>query len=404
MAAPARADIYDDNPAAASRGNNDIHVFTRAPDGATLWRTGNGTSWRDWSSLEGFAISGPAAAAYGSAVNVFVTGGDGAVYQNAYVDGSWRGWASLGGLLASAPAAAWRRGPLNYFDIAAKGTDNSIYLKTFVPGTGWSAWASLGGNLTSGPALVSQSDGIVNVFARGPDCTLYQRAWTGSQWSDWISLGGCIIGAPTAVSRGPNQLDVYARGGGNAIYQRHWDSVGGWAGWALVDPTGVDSSAAATSDNEGREHLFARSGSRLSVKAWTAGAGWTAWNNLGPAALPAPTLPPPPPVTPPAPAPDGEVSLEAGVRCTPPGGRARVSIKVRKKQGAPKPRVQRIVFFTKGKGRVVRVDRKAPFVVRIKVNRPAGATGRVYARVYYRRSKHGALHRKTVSRRYSVCR
>ena len=58
----------------------------------------------------------------------------------------------------------------------------------------------------------------------------------------------------------------------------------------------------------------------------------------------------------------------------------------------------------KGKGRSVRVDRKSPFIVHIKINRPAGSTGRVYARVHYRRSAHGKLHQKTVSRRYTVCR
>ena len=64
----------------------------------------------------------------------------------------------------------------------------------------------------------------------------------------------------------------------------------------------------------------------------------------------------------------------------------------------------KIVFFTKGKGRKIRMDRKSPFVVRIQINRPAGSTGRVYARVYYKRSARGKLHRKTVSRRYTVCR
>ena len=54
--------------------------------------------------------------------------------------------------------------------------------------------------------------------------------------------------------------------------------------------------------------------------------------------------------------------------------------------------------------RAVRIDRRSPFVVRMKINRPAGSTGRVYARVHYRRSAKGKLHRKTVSRRYTVCR
>ena len=92
------------------------------------------------------------------------------------------------------------------------------------------------------------------------------------------------------------------------------------------------------------------------------------------------------------------------MRCTPAGGRLRVSIKVRKPKGAKRARVSKIVFYTKGKRRAVRSDRKSPFVVRIRINRPAGSTGRVYARVYYRRSAKGKLHRKTVSRRYTVCR
>ena len=91
------------------------------------------------------------------------------------------------------------------------------------------------------------------------------------------------------------------------------------------------------------------------------------------------------------------------MRCTPPGGRLRVNITIRKRKGTAKPRVSRIVFYTKGRGRSVRVDRKSPFVVRMKVNRPAGKSGRVYARVYFRRSAKGKLHRKTVSRRYTVC-
>jgi len=142
--------------------------------------------------------------------------------------------------------------------------------------------------------------------------------------------------------------------------------------------------------------LFARHGAGLALDAFGAGA-WSGWADLGPAAVPVPTTPAPP-------APDGELNLEAGLSCTPAGGKLRVSIAVRKRPGQAKARVQRIVFYTKGKGRKVRVDRKAPFAVRIAINRPAGTSGRVYARVYYRRSKHGKLHDKTVSRRYVVCR
>jgi hypothetical protein len=402
VAGTARADVYDDNPAAASRGQGDVSVFARAADGSTLWRALDGESWTAWSSLGGSATSGPAAAAYGSAINVFIRGTDGATYQNTLGDGRWSGWTSLGGYSTSAPAAMRRRGPLDYFDIAVKGGNNEIFLNTYVPGTGWAGWATLGGNLTSAPALNSQGDGIVNVFARGPDCAVWQKSWNGSAWSEWVSLGGCIFGAPAAVSRVAGEVDLYARAGGNAIFQRHFDPAAGWGGWVEVDPAAVESSAGVASDHANRELLFARGGSGLLAKAWNGAAGWTGWNDLGPLAVPTPTPPPPtPPATPP---PDGEVALETGLGCTPPNGRLRVSISVRKPKGRNKARVTKIVFFTKGKGRKVRVDTKAPFQVRIQINARAGSTGRVYARVYYKRSAHGKLHRKVVSRRYTVCR
>jgi hypothetical protein len=49
-----------------------------------------------------------------------------------------------------------------------------------------------------------------------------------------------------------------------------------------------------------------------------------------------------------------------------------------------------------------RTDRRKPYVVRLRVHRPAGAAGRVYARVYYHRGSK-RLHRKTVSRRFVMC-
>ncbi len=250
--------------------------------------------------------------------------------------------------------------------------------------------------MTSAPALDSHSDGILDIFARGTDGTLQQQAWNGSQWLGWSSLGGGILGAPMAVNQQPHDLDVYVRGGGNALYQDHWDSIHGWSGWALVDPTATGSSVAVASEQAGGEILFERNGDEMYTKNWQSTVGWSSWTDFGPIAVP-----PPPPV--PAPAPQGEVNLITGITCTPVGGLLHVSIKVRKLAGRAEARVVRITFFTRGKGRAVRVDRHAPFSVRIRINRPAGSSGRIYARVYFRRSKHGALKHKLVFRRYTVC-
>ena len=108
-----------------------------------------------------------------------------------------------------------------------------------------------------------------------------------------------------------------------------------------------------------------------------------------------------PSLAPAAPLPDGNVSLTAGLRCTPPGGRLRVSLRVRRRADRPAPRVQRVVFFVRNGPR--RTDRRRPYVVRLRMNRPAGQRGRVYARVYYRRAGTEKLSTKTVSRRFVMC-
>ena len=76
-AAPARADVYDDNPATASRGGGDLWVFARASNGEILERHRVQGGFTDWSSLGGNTTSGPAAVGYGSSILVFVRGTDG---------------------------------------------------------------------------------------------------------------------------------------------------------------------------------------------------------------------------------------------------------------------------------------------------------------------------------------
>src|SRR5919112_977286 len=61
-AAPAHADVYDDNPAAAARASSDLNVFARAADGRILWRKWDGNIWVPWDSLGGATTSGPTAA------------------------------------------------------------------------------------------------------------------------------------------------------------------------------------------------------------------------------------------------------------------------------------------------------------------------------------------------------
>ena len=110
--------------------------------------------------------------------------------------------------------------------------------------------------------------------------------------------------------------------------------------------------------------------------------------------------PPAPPAPPSAPLPDGRIRLNAGVRCTPPGGRLHVSLRIRRRPGRPAPRVRRVVFFVRNGPR--RVDR-TPYAAHLRLRRPAGSRGRVYARVEFRRPGSKKLRRKTVARRFVMC-
>ena len=145
-------------------------------------------------------------------------------------------------------------------------------------------------------------------------------------------------------------------------------------------------------------------GGFVTGKAEQIGSGW---GSLDPILLsselnpPPPPPPPPPPAPPAAPVPDGNVKLQAGLRCTPPGGRLKVNLKVRKRTGRRAPRVKRVVFFVRKGPR--KTDRRRPYVVRLRLNRPAGSKGRVYARVYFKRPGSKKLRHKTVSRRFVMC-
>jgi len=202
-------------------------------------------------------------------------------------------------------------------------------------GSGWQPFTAVipGGDFSG--------DGKADVLARQADGTLL--LYRGNGAGGWITGGGERIGAGwqdfTALAgggdfSGDGKADVLARQADGTLLLYRGNGAGGWI-------TGA--------------------GERI-------GAGWA---SLGHLTLAAQWRPPPaPPAPPSAPLPDGRVRLTAGIRCTPPGGRLRVSLRVRPRPGRPAPRVLKVVFFARGGPR--RVDRRAPYVVRLRMDRPSG--------------------------------
>ena len=78
-----------------------------------------------------------------------------------------------------------------------------------------------------------------------------------------------------------------------------------------------------------------------------------------------------------------------------------MSLKIRKRKGVARPRIRKVVFFVKRGPRAA--DKRRPYVRRLRLNRPPGARGRVFARAVYTRKGSKKLHRKTVSKRFVMC-
>ncbi len=400
-AAGAQAQVVDDNIAAVSRGPGAVHVFARGSDGAIYERVGLDGSWR---SIGGNATSGPAALVRPDGIiDVFARGTDGTLQHAYHGPDGWSAWESLGGMLGSGPGAIYRKGS-DTIDVLVAGTDGAMYHRSWQPAGGWSQFASVGGVIHAAPAPSSRTAGILDIYVRAGDDQVMQKTWTGTEWTGYGGLAGQTGAAPSVISRADGDLDVFVRNLGGSISQRHFSPSTTWSDWVTVTSETIDSAPGATVDGN-RVHLFARRGSDVAVTTWS--NAWSPWRSLGPSptppAPPAPPSPPGPGPPPSAPAGGGNVEINAGLSCTPRGERMAVSVKVRKRAGRAKPRVQKVVFYyRKGKRRIGRTDRTAPYRRSLPIDLRPGIY-RVYARISYKRPGKRRVAIKTVSKRFAVC-
>jgi hypothetical protein len=286
-------------------------------------------------------------------------------------------------------------------------------------GAGWGPFTAL---LAPGDF---SGDGKPDILARDPDGRLLMYrgngagGWAtgnaepiGAGWQDFTALftGGDFSGDgdPDILARHPDgRLLMYRGNGAGGWVTGNAEPIGaGWQDFTALtgggDFSGDGKPDVLARRPDGMLLLYRGNGAAgwVTGLAEPVGTGWASLRGLTLAALWDP--PPPPPAPPSAPVRDGRVQLAAGIRCVPPGGKLRVSLRVRPRPGRPAPRVLRVVFFARGGER--RVDRRRPYVARLAVTRPAGERGRVYARVVYRRAGSKRVRHKTVSRRFVMCR
>ena len=330
----ARAEVLDDNPAAASRAPGQVTVFARSTSGSMVFSELSNGSFTPWHSLGGYLDSGPGAVGRTPQnTDAFVRGGDGALYQQSFLpDGKWSGWFRLGHSMLSAPALSVRKGS-GILDLFWRGADNGIEAKSWVPNQGWTdvnATQLDPGLTASAPAAVSRNNGQVDVIVRGTNDRIFLNAYNGSAWGGWGEIPGGMTtqDAPAAIVRTLNTIDVMVRAGNGEIRWITWDGAA-WSGWKTV-PGVVESAPAVVSDNGSRMWLFARRGGDLVYNVYDNGRGpqngWNGWKEMHP--------PPPPP--PPPPSCDlaaGRVTAQAKMVNF--GKRPRLSGRARRTDGAP---------------------------------------------------------------------
>jgi hypothetical protein len=193
-------------------------------------------------------------------------------------DGSllYHGWNPVGGISQGTPAVTtWAGGRL---DVFVRGGDNNLWQKAYAGS--WSAWQNLGappGGLTSDPAAVAWSPGRIDVFVAGAGGQVWHTAYVG-WWTAWQPLGGIAVGAPAVSSWAAGRLDVFVRGGDNQLW--HLAYNGAWWPW---EARGGDltSAPAAVSWGPDRIDVVARGTDMAAWHAFYDHGYWAGFTTLG---------------------------------------------------------------------------------------------------------------------------
>jgi hypothetical protein len=89
----------------------------------------------------------------------------------------------------------------------------------------WSGWVALGkppGGFIGAPSVISRNGSVCNIYVRGADNALWQKAWFDNSWHDWArhNDGAVLASEPALGSLGPNHEHVFIRGTDNQVWQK----------------------------------------------------------------------------------------------------------------------------------------------------------------------------------------
>jgi len=280
-------------PSSIIDNNNIEHIFVRGGDGA-LWDNKDG----DWYSLGGFFNLNPSAVKDSNGnIHIFVQGGDCALWDRQVTNVMGGDWSNLGGQILSSPSAVIEPGYPTCIAIAAKGTDNSLWIRDMDVNTMTSgSWSKMEGYIKGDPFLVASNDGsnYVYTLVRGGDDGLWvNKADTGpSPVSSiaWYGFGGSLTsdlsGAIEPVTNG--FLKVAGQGTDNSLWMCDIDLVPSPSGkiesaWSPLGGV-ITSNPYVTFDTSGNIHTFARgsdNGLWDNKGVWGSGVYEHNWYSLG---------------------------------------------------------------------------------------------------------------------------
>jgi len=132
----------------------------------------------------------------------------------------WSGWENLGGVWTSKPTVSINHEGL--LSVYVRGVDRSLYYASQETsaehGLVWSDWIWLRGNFASAPKVsaVTTAEGMTVLTARGMDKSYYMKKQTsdadGVEWGKWEPVGGLWSSGPTVLSPFSDTLELFGLG------------------------------------------------------------------------------------------------------------------------------------------------------------------------------------------------
>lgn len=166
------------------------------------------------------------------------------------------------------------------YDVATRGHQNHIYIKTYLANTGWSDPVDIGGNTTDTPGIVARDANNMTVMWRGSDNALYYKNWTTGTWGSEVRLQTVMWSGPGVCKRDANHMSVFFRGQDNTIWYKNYDNGVWGADQNLQGSITYDMPAPVSRDANHMDVFFRGQDNGLWCRSWANGV-WGADQYIG---------------------------------------------------------------------------------------------------------------------------